>query len=79
MSERARTSELDATETVIRAMGTFESGNVDRVLIITLDKNGEVLGFFTNARSEPEMSGMLWEALEYKGDLVEDEEDEDKP
>jgi hypothetical protein len=71
----ARNSEETATDTMMRAMSEF-GDDVDRVVVIALFKNGIDGRLYSNCRSEPEMNGMLWGALEFQDNLADEEEDE---
>jgi hypothetical protein len=71
----ARNSEETATDTMMRAMSQF-GDEVVCVVVLTLHKNGTDGCLYSNCRSEPEMNGMLWGALEFQDNLADEEEDE---
>ena len=71
-NDPARISEQTATDTMMRALSEF-GDDVDRVVVVTLDKDGFQCGIYSNARSEPEMNGMLWEALNFQFNLADEE------
>lgn len=59
MIEAARNQEHTATEVLVRAMEEFGE-EVDRVVVLALDKSGQTISMYSNARSEAEMHGIMW-------------------
>jgi len=65
---RARIPEhtaMDVLDRVLRDQGD----DIDRVTILTLNKEGRVINLYSNCRSEPEMYGMMYMGLEFSEDL----------
>jgi len=60
----AQHKHLSATELLIYAMEQLDKDEVDRIVVITLDKDGSTLGLHSNTRSQPELYGMLGMAQE---------------
>lgn len=69
--QAARISTETATDTMMRAMTYFED-EVDCVIVITLNNDGQSGGLYSNARSEPEMQGMINMVLDTWYDGVDD-------
>jgi len=67
--EKACHREMNVTELLIHAMEQIDKDNVDRVAVVMLDKDGYTISLHSNARSEPELLGMLQMASEsWKGE-----------
>jgi hypothetical protein len=66
--ESARQPEQTAMECLNRVLSE-QGDEMDRVVIITIPKNGDVASFYSNARSEAEMFGMLWMCLNLSRDV----------
>jgi hypothetical protein len=63
----ARIETQTVTETLMRTLEDC-GDDADRVTIVVLFKNGISMRLYSNARSEPEMNGMLQSGLELQQD-----------
>ncbi len=72
MSDPARQSDLSATDCVIRATEEFGDHEITRVCIVAMNDDGTERRLYSNARSEPEMLGMLQMALDCWEDVDEE-------
>ena len=72
----ARESVLSITDTVMRAMEDFGEKDFTRCVIIAMNDDGTHRYLYSNARSEPEMFGMIAMASEEFTEDVSDEVDE---
>ena len=61
-------SPMDVLDRVLREGGD----DIDRVLIVTQDKDGIGAQIYSNARSEAEMFGMAWRMMSHWEDISED-------
>jgi hypothetical protein len=73
--EPARNSALTITDTLVRAMEDVGEHNYTRCTIIAMDDDGIHRSLYSNARSEPEMFGMLAMAEESFTEDILNEED----
>lgn len=69
---RARRPEETCMDTINRALSELDN-EPERIVIVLLNKDGDTGKLYSNARSEPEMNGMLWGALNTQTDLSEEE------
>lgn len=70
----ARQSALNATDLVIKAMEEFSDRGITRVTMIAMNDDGSDRTLYSNARSEPEMFGMIHMAIEsFTENLLEEE------
>ena len=72
----ARESVLSITDTVMRAMEDFGEKDFTRCVIIAMNDDGTHRYLYSNARSEPEMFGMIAMASEEFTEDVSDEVDD---
>ena len=71
----ARESTLSITDTVMRAMTDFGDKDFTRCVIIAMNDDGTRRYLYSNARSEPEMFGMVAMAEAGWAEDVSEEED----
>ena len=58
----ARIAEHTAMDVIDRILS--EGGDkLDRIVIVAVEEDGETCRLYSNARSEPEMHGLLWHGL----------------
>lgn len=57
--EIARNSDHTVTDCMMRAMTDF-GDLVEKVVVITMDKDGSTVCLYSNAHSDPEMMGMMY-------------------
>lgn len=76
--EIARNSDHTVTDCMMRAMTDF-GDLVEKVVVITMDKDGSTVCLYSNAHSDPEMMGMMYSALHnhLQTGFGYDEDDED--
>lgn len=65
-NEFARIPEHTPNNVIERLLEDIAEGNVDRIVILSMDSNGDDIIMYSNARSEAEMQGMLHGALHSK-------------
>jgi hypothetical protein len=63
MREEACDKDLDCTQLLVNAVDKLDEEDVDRVAIVSLDKDGSTIRLRSNARSSAELYGMLNLAL----------------
>jgi DNA invertase Pin-like site-specific DNA recombinase len=63
MSSFARVAEHSPRQVLERLLEDIENENVDRLLILSMDADGDDITMYSNARSEAEQLGMLHGAL----------------
>jgi len=73
--EPARDSSLTITDCVMRSMTDFGERDFTRCVIIAMTEDGCRRYIYSNARSEPEMFGMVRMACEDWASPIEEEED----
>ncbi len=73
--EPARNSSLTITDTLVRAMEDCGEKDFTRCVVIAMNDNGTHRYLYSNARSEPEMFGMISMAEAGWAEDVADEED----
>jgi hypothetical protein len=73
--EAARNSSQTATDCVIRATEQFGEDSLEIVTLIAMNREGDLIQLYSNARSEPEMFGMLQAALTQTKNMLEDEDE----
>ena len=71
----ARNSALTITDTLVRAMEDVSEHDYTRVTIIAMNDDGTERSIYSNARSEPEMFGMVEMATESWSENIAEEED----
>ena len=69
---RARRGEETCMDTINRALSEL-GDDADRIVIVAFEKDGDKGNIYSNARSEPEMFGMLHMALHMAKDVDEEE------
>lgn len=74
--EPARNSFAHITDTFVRAMEAVDRRVLTRCVIIAMNDDGKERLLFSNARSEPEMFGMISMAEESWTDDIEIDDDE---
>jgi hypothetical protein len=66
--EAARKPEQSAMDCLNRVLSE-EGDNLDRVVILTIPKDGDSSGLYSNCRSEAEMFGLLFMAMHMTEDV----------
>jgi hypothetical protein len=64
---------MDTIDRVLREMCGDDS-MVDRILILTIAADGDKSRMYSNARSEAELNGMLWNGLMAQTEADEDDD-----
>ena len=73
--EPARNAALTITDTLVRAMEDVGERNLTRCVVIAMDDDGTHRCLYSNARSEPEMFGMIAMAEEgFIENIIEDDD-----
>lgn len=73
-SEPARDSSISITDLVMRALSDCGEKDFTRAVIIAMNDEGDRRYLYSNARSEPEMFGMIEMAgTEWSGDVSEED------
>lgn len=77
MSAPARRSGISATDLLVEAMQEFSEHEIEIVTVVAMNADGSKRCLYSNARSEPEMFGMIGMAGEtFTNNVLEEEEDE---
>jgi hypothetical protein len=75
IKEPARDSSLTITDCMMRAMSDFGEKDYVRCVVIAMNDDGSERSLYSNARSEPEMFGMIEMAREgFTDNIIDDEE-----
>lgn len=77
MSAPARRSGISATDLLVEAMQEFSEHEIEIVTVVAMNSDGSKRCLYSNARSEPEMFGMVHMATEpWTNNAMEEDDNE---